>query len=149
MKKLNLLSTHCNKLNTTIFIESSLISRSLHFNKTNPYNKTKWSLKKIMKKIDLRSCRCCDNNPLRKSSKSSENSCRFFARAIVLAHIFALQFTNFPGSWQGGIVACASMIFVLCTVDQSKCATLHSAIPLLSAEIPKSHQLNLIQVGHK
>ncbi len=54
---------------------------------TNPYNKTKWPSKRLWKKIDLR-CRCCDNNPLRKSSKTLENSCRFFARGIVLAQIF-------------------------------------------------------------
>jgi hypothetical protein len=44
-----------------------------------------------MKKIDLR-CRCCDNNPLRKSSESSEKSCPFFARGIILAQFFALHF---------------------------------------------------------
>jgi hypothetical protein len=84
--------------------QSSLIFQSLHFNKTNPYNKTKMVIKKIMKKIDLR-CRSCDNNPLRKSSESSENLCRFFARGIILAQVLALQFANFPGSWQRGIVA--------------------------------------------
>lgn len=78
-----------------------MISRSLHFNKTNkPIQQNKMVIKKIMKRIDLR-CRCCDNNPLRKSSISSENSCRFFACGIVLAQFFALQFCKFSRQLAG------------------------------------------------
>lgn len=125
--------TATNSIQQYSWIKPDLSESPLQQNK--PIQQNKMVIKKIMKKIDLR-CRCCDNNPLRKSSESSENSCRFFARGIIPAQVLALQFANFPGSWQRGIVA-APQWFSFSAVDQSKCATLHSAIRSFLLGSPK------------